>query len=101
MTVKEAGVVHMICHNYRRLNGATWMGEALAVRIMGATDLWNQPAFFDYVDRWQKEEAPKSSNPFVVAMSAAYRDKADTLGANMKPKLAVDPAPPSKPVNLK
>jgi len=79
--------------SYRKLNGPTWMGEALAARIMGAMDLWNHPAFFEYVDRWQKEQAPKPSNPFVVAMWNAYRDKADAMGADTKPKLAVDPAP--------
>jgi len=79
--------------SYRRLNGPTWMGEALAARMMGAMDLWNHPVFFEYVDRWQKEEAPKAGNPFVMAMWAAYRDKADAMGADLKPKLAADSAP--------
>jgi hypothetical protein len=73
------------------------MGQALAARIMGAMDLWNHPAYFDYVDRWQKEEAPKPSNPFVTAMWNAYRDKADAMGDATKPKLAVDPAPAPSP----
>jgi hypothetical protein len=33
----------------------TWVGQALAARLMGAVDLWNHPAYFDYVDRWVGE----------------------------------------------
>ena len=34
----------------------SWVGMALAARIMQATELWNHPAFFDYVDRWLTED---------------------------------------------
>jgi hypothetical protein len=33
----------------------TWVGQALAARLMGAVFLWNHPAYFDYVDRWVGE----------------------------------------------
>jgi hypothetical protein len=33
----------------------TWVGQALAARLMGAAGLWNHPAYFDYVDRWVGE----------------------------------------------
>jgi hypothetical protein len=33
----------------------SWVGQALAARLMGAVDLWNHPAYFDYVDRWVGE----------------------------------------------
>ena len=35
----------------------TWVGQALAARLMGAVELWNpgQKAYFDYVDRWVGE----------------------------------------------
>jgi hypothetical protein len=33
----------------------TWVGQALAARLLGATGLWNHPAYFDYVDRWVSE----------------------------------------------
>jgi len=33
-----------------------WVGEALAVRLMGATKAWSHDAFFDYVDRWMTED---------------------------------------------
>ena len=29
---------------------------ALAARMMGAEDIWNHPAYFDYVDRWMTED---------------------------------------------
>ena len=40
---------------YRRLNGPTWIGQALAARLLGAKDDWNHDAYFDYVDRWVAE----------------------------------------------
>ncbi len=43
---------------YRWICSRGWPGGALAARIMGAQDLWDHPAYFDYVDRWIKEEAP-------------------------------------------
>jgi hypothetical protein len=79
--------------NYRKLNGPTWMGEALAGRLMGAMDLWDHPPFFDYVDRWVKEEPVKMNHPFEQAMWTEYRDKADALGTDTKKKLTAEPAP--------
>ena len=64
---------------YRTLNGPTWVGQALAARLMNARKHWNHDAYFDYVDRWMAEDAEKASNvarsggPFVHAMWAAYR----------------------------
>ena len=41
------------CSDYRNCcTSRTWVGEALAARIMGAAPLWKNDAFFDYVDRW-------------------------------------------------
>ncbi|MGB2824599.1 MAG: hypothetical protein WBF17_26730, partial [Phycisphaerae bacterium] len=75
---------------YRKLNGPTWVGQALAARLMGARKAWGHDAFFDYVDRWVKEEvtgrdaktaAGAAGGPFVHAMWRAYRDKADEIAA--------------------
>ena len=66
---------------YRKLNGPTWVGQALAARLMGAEKLWNHPPFFDYVDRWCAEEGEKACSGFVKAMWDAYRDKAAEIGA--------------------
>ena len=37
-------------------SGVSWVGMALAARLMGAKDIWNHPPFFDYVDRWFEED---------------------------------------------
>jgi hypothetical protein len=42
---------------YRRCcTSVSWVGEALAIRILKAQNVWNYPAFFDYVDRWMMED---------------------------------------------
>jgi len=42
---------------YRRCcTSVSWVGEALAIRILGARGVWNYPPFFDYVDRWMTED---------------------------------------------
>jgi hypothetical protein len=41
---------------YRRCcTSLSWIGEALAMRILGGRSVWNYPAFFDYADRWMNE----------------------------------------------
>jgi hypothetical protein len=56
---------------YRKLNGPTWVGQALAARLTGMVECWNHPAFFDYVDRWWQEE--HEANDFVTSMWQRYR----------------------------
>ena len=89
---------------YRRLNGPTWIGQALAARLLGAKAYWNHDAYFDYVDRWVAEAkdgtvdpktlAPTGYDPFagagafVQAMWQAYRPKADEIGAETIRKAA-------------
>jgi hypothetical protein len=42
---------------YRRCcTSVSWVGEALTIHLMGAENVWNHPAFFDYVDRWMFED---------------------------------------------
>jgi hypothetical protein len=42
--------------SYRRCcTSVSWVGEALAMRLLKAENVWNYPAFFDYVDRWMTE----------------------------------------------
>ncbi|HMD09490.1 MAG TPA: Ig-like domain-containing protein [Candidatus Acidoferrum sp.] len=42
---------------YRRCcTSVSWVGEALAMRLMNAESIWNYPPFFDYVDRWMTED---------------------------------------------
>ncbi len=63
---------------YRKLNGPTWVGQALAARLTGMVSAWDHPAFFDYVDRWWNET--HSANDFVQLMWIRYRDRADAIG---------------------
>ncbi|MBL7224242.1 MAG: hypothetical protein ISS72_10335, partial [Candidatus Brocadiae bacterium] len=73
---------------YRKLNGPTWVGQALAARLTGMTDYWNHPPFFDYVDRWWRET--QSARPFVKAMWTLYRDRADAIGKRGRPQMNTD-----------
>ena len=42
---------------YRRCcTSVSWVGEALAIHILNSENVWNYPAFFDYVDRWMTED---------------------------------------------
>ena len=93
---------------YRSLNGPTWVGSALAARILGAKGYWDHDVFFDYVDRWVRE-APsgrvdqatreaKGYSPFpgdfVKGMWGTYRETADAVGAEVLRKAAA-----AKPVD--
>jgi len=76
---------------YRKLNGPTWVGQALAVRLLGAEELWNHPPFFDYVDRWCAEEGDKAAAGLAKAMWETYRAKADEIGAALRRKRTAQP----------
>jgi len=54
-----AGLLDGPVFGYRQICSSSWIGPALAARLMGAQAMWNHPAFFDYVDRWVKEESAK------------------------------------------
>jgi hypothetical protein len=42
---------------YRRCcTSVSWIGEALAVHLMHAENVWNYPPFLDYADRWMTED---------------------------------------------
>jgi len=46
--------------SYRRCcTSMAWVGEGLAMRLMGAQAYWNHDAFFDYIDRWMTEDDTK------------------------------------------
>ncbi len=69
---------------YRKLNGPTWVGQALAGRLTGMVDAWDHAPYFDYVDRWCEET--EEANEFVWAMWLMYRDQADGIGAGVQGK---------------
>ena len=46
-----------IGEDYRRCcTSIAWIGEGLAARILHAERLWNHDPFFEYVDRWMRED---------------------------------------------
>lgn len=80
----------------------SWVGTALAARYMNAVKIWGHDAYFDYVDRWMREDDPyreargtykrpggesQTFDPFVTAMWKAHRKNApeqEMSGKNMK-----------------
>jgi len=72
-------------------NAVAWVGTALAARMMKAVKVWDHDAFFDYCDRWMREDDPYAKDrggharpkqetdtfdPFVTRMWRAYRKTA-------------------------
>jgi hypothetical protein len=81
--------------SYRRLNGPTWIGQALAARIMGLKADWGHDEYFDYADRWWSEEVEgkdektatmEGGGEFSRKMWETYRKQADDLGAGVTKK---------------
>lgn len=80
---------------YRAICSVSWVGEALAARLMGAMLIWNHPAFFDYEDRWMKEDGASQAingrmhsgnlNAFLQQMWIAFRPKADDVKQRPRP----------------
>lgn len=58
--------------NYRSVSGCTMPGAALVGRIMGMQSVWNNPAFFDYADRYMA----------MVADGTPYEGKGWQWGTN-------------------
>ena len=97
-----------IGEGYRRCcTSICWVGEALAVRLMGAEKVWDHDAFFVYVDRWMHEDDAKAVeeikkaypdwgngvrqgttvfDPWIDAMWAAYRKTLQPPPDGWKPK---------------
>lgn len=83
-------------------NANAWMGTALAARYMKAIKIWEHDAFFDYIERWMREDDPYKAargnhprpsqetqawDPFVTEMWKAHRKNApeqEMSGKNFK-----------------
>lgn len=46
-----------------------WYGQLLAARIMGAVDLWNHDALFDYQDRYLRTARQRKQEDWVISWS--------------------------------
>ena len=88
---------------YRKCcTSSAWVGTTLAAWYLKAVKLWGHDAYFDYTDRWMREDDPyeeargehtrpeqetKAFDPFVTAMWKKYRSnvpKQEIAGKNMK-----------------
>jgi len=80
------------CQDYRNCcTSYTWVGYALAAQLMGAENIWNHDAFFDYVDRWMGYgNDPRVANgdwvqpgetgtAFITAMWNTYRSSVGNI----------------------
>ncbi len=57
---------------YRRANtSCCWVGQGLALRILGLEKQWNHDAFLDYVDRWMTQD----DTPFRTVIGKEFGDK--------------------------
>jgi len=73
------------CGDYRNCcTSRTWVGQALAARVMGLREAWGHDAFFDYVDRWMDGDVPggggAGGDDFVQAMWDRHRDAPAATG---------------------
>ena len=66
--------VNQIGESYRRCcTSVAWVGQVVAVRIMGVTNTWNHPPLFAYVDRWMTEDDTEElAAPFTGAERLRY-----------------------------
>ncbi|MBN1770026.1 MAG: hypothetical protein JXB32_02100 [Deltaproteobacteria bacterium] len=63
-----------IGESYRRCcTSLSWVGEALAARMLGAEALWAHDAFFDYVDRWMSEDDTEHVQVILDSTGRDYR----------------------------
>jgi len=73
------------CSDYRNCcTSKTWVGEALAARILGQTGAWSHAPFFAYVDRWMAGDVPgggATTSSFVSGMWTTYRNNLPTVGS--------------------
>jgi hypothetical protein len=83
--------------SYRRCcTSMAWVGEGLAMRLMGAQAFWNHDAFFDYIDRWMTEDDTKinatmaAQNVFGVPDWARQRQTRDFFAGNVSTPDFVD-----------
>jgi hypothetical protein len=68
--------VNNLGENYRRCcTSVSWVGQALAARLMKAEKIWAHDAFFDYVDRWMSEDDTQAIEQIKKARGWDYSAK--------------------------
>ena len=76
------------CHSW------TWVGTALAARLMGAVEIWNHDPFFAYIDRWMYEPDP---NPGISGIFVKQGTGGSSFVDNMWDRYRATPPPPPPP----
>jgi hypothetical protein len=100
LPAEKRGKRESFAAGYQATNSASYPGQALAALLMKAKAVWNHDVYFDYVDRWMRNDANllcysrkeaqwahvqpggigvpmgQSYDPFVNAMWRAYRRQA-------------------------
>ena len=85
---KWPGPNKTMSEGYRRCcTSLSYVGEALAARMMHAEKAWNHDAFFAYVDRWMTED----DTEHVKTIKDALGEKADFSRPFMRQRQCWDP----------
>lgn len=67
--------------SYRRCcTSVAWAGQALAVHLLQAENIWHHDAFFDYVDRWMTEDNAKAVKKIKDDRSWDYSKAGSDMG---------------------
>jgi len=111
---KWPGPRRTMSEGYRRCcTSICWVGQALAMRLMGAERIWDHDALFVYVDRWMYEDDTETLakiraafgrgmgihqgttafDPWIDAMWARYRTTLNPPPDGWKPRTPTDSAP--------
>ncbi len=93
--------------SYRgNMTSNTWVGTALAVRILQLEDEWGHDAFLDYCDRWMHEPDPGYRNPYDLSKQGNTYDNPlfkamwDAWREDLPP-IAGETGPPRPPAGWK
>ena len=77
-SLNEPGNYQYRANNYRMCcSSYTYVGYALAARLMNAVGTWNHDPFFDYIDRWMTQDSTLLKSLFDVkyAKNLVYSQK--------------------------
>ncbi len=69
---------------YRRANTSrSWIGVALAARVLTLQSAWDHPAYFDYCDRWMTENDQAAYDAYVARYgTGGYWPRQQSSGSN-------------------
>ncbi len=87
--------------SYRRCcTSICWVGQSLAVKLLGAEKVWDHDAFFVYVDRWMHQDDTETTKEIKKAHpkwggvpqgTTQFDPWIDKMWAKHRPALKPDP----------